>query len=83
MMHDDDRDILKAFSSGIAKSILYICLTVFGCIWLSNCTLEEATIISCQESCDGSGAYMESVTNRECICADKNKSNDVWVRPSL
>ncbi len=82
-MHDDDKEFMKAVANGGSKAVLYICLTIFGCMWLSNCTLQENTIINCQESCDGSGTHMESVTSRECICADKNQSKDVWVGPNL
>ena len=81
-MHEEDKNILKSLSSGIAKSIGYICLTVFACMWLSNCTLDGETIINCQESCDSTGTHMESVTSHECICAEKNR-NDAWVIPSL
>ena len=80
-MHEEDRDMFNAVASGGAKAVGYICLTIFACMWLSNCALEEKTIISCQESCDGTGTHMESGTSRECICAEKNQSNDIWVAP--
>jgi hypothetical protein len=80
-MHEDDKNIISSAATGIAKSILYICLTVTGCFWISNCNLNQATIDSCQKSCSGIGTHMESVTNRECICVDSNSNRDNWVIP--
>ena len=82
-MHEEDKNVLGAIASGGAKAIGYICLTVFACMWLSNCTLQESTIISCQESCDSSGTQMQSVTSSECVCAEKNRRSDIWVAPNL
>ena len=80
-MHDDDREIMRTTANGLAKAVLYVCVTVFGCMWLSNCTLEDETIISCQESCSGTGTYMESVTSTECVCTESIDRNDIWVAP--
>jgi len=83
-MHQDDKETITALANGIAKGVLYICLTVFGCMWLSNCTLDQETVISCEESCSGTGSQMESVTSQECICAPSGasiQSIDPWVLP--
>ena len=73
-----EAEFVSSVSNGLAKAVLYICLTVFGCMWLSNCTLSENTIVICQESCNSNKTYMESVTSQECICSS-NKSKDIWM----
>ena len=78
-MHEEDKQTLKAVSGGIARAVLYICCTVFACLWLSNCTLDDETISNCEQSCNRSGAQMQSVTNRECVCT--RTSSDMWVIP--
>ena len=70
----------------VPKTIMYICLTIVACFWVSSCELDEKTIAECQSSCKTYTTHMKSVTSRECECSaldsiEQNPINDVWVLP--
>lgn len=83
---DDDSKAIMAIASGIAKSILYICLTVFLCFYVSSCNLDSEVIKQCEQSCSTSGNRMKSVSNSTCECTSRNElenglKEDIWVLP--
>ncbi len=83
---NEDREFMKAVGSVVVKSVFFICLTVGFCFSLSNCSLDESTIQSCEDSCDKFGSRMEYVTHSKCQCADLQNSTlksqeSVWVLP--
>ena len=79
MQENYDKHLVTTIASGLVKTTLCLCSTALGCMWLSNCALDEDLIISCEESCSGIGSHMESVTSRKCICTAP--TNDIWVLP--
>ena len=84
---DSEDKALKAIASGVAKCVLYICLTVFLCFYVSSCSLDSETIQQCEASCSTSGNRMKSVSNSECECNSRLENefgglnDDIWVIP--
>ena len=81
---ESDHKFMMTVGAALSKSVFFICCTVVLCMWMSSCELDESTIASCEESCDGFGSHMESVTSRECVCAPAasiDQRQDVWVLP--
>ena len=83
---EDASTALLAIASGVAKSILYICLTVFLCFYVSSCNLDSEVIKQCEQSCSTSGNRMKSVSNSTCECTSRNEletnpEEDIWVLP--
>ena len=69
MEENIDKHMVTVVSSGIVKIALMICCTVFSCMWVSSCQINDSIIASCEDSCTSYGTYMESVTTRKCMCA--------------
>jgi len=86
-MLSEDQQTVEVIARGLARAILYICLSVAVCFSLSNCSLSSEVITECEESCKSHNTQMKSVTALKCICSDPNsisalsQSSD-WVIPS-
>ena len=83
---DADSKMVAAIASGVAKSILYICITIFCCLYISSCNLEATVIKQCEASCSTSGNRMKSVSNLTCECTPRAEksgetTDDIWVLP--
>jgi hypothetical protein len=83
---DADSKMVVAIASGVAKSILYICITIFCCFYISSCNLEATVIKQCEASCSTSGNRMKSVSNSTCECVARSEesgetTDDIWVLP--
>jgi len=83
---DADSKMVAAIASGVAKSILYICITIFCCFYISSCNLEATVIKQCEASCSTSGNRMKSVSNLTCECTPRPEepseiADDIWVLP--
>jgi|TARA_R110002051_G_scaffold286256_1_gene348711 hypothetical protein len=83
---DADSKMVAAIASGVAKSILYICITIFCCFYISSCNLEATVIKQCEASCSTSGNRMKSVSNSTCECVARSEesgetTDDIWVLP--
>ncbi len=84
---DAEDKALKAVASGVAKCVLYICLTIFLCFYVSSCNLDTETIQQCEASCSTSGNRMKSVSNSTCECISRLENefggldDDIWVLP--
>lgn len=84
---DAEDKALKAVASGVAKCVLYICLTIFLCFYVSSCNLDSEVIQQCEASCSTSGNRMKSVSNSTCECISRlenefgGMNDDIWVIP--
>ena len=83
---DADNKMVAAIASGVAKSILYICITIFCCFYISSCGLEATVIKQCEASCSTSGNRMKSVSNLTCECTPRAEesgetTDEIWVLP--
>jgi hypothetical protein len=85
---DADSKMVAAIVSGVAKSILYICLTIFLCFYVSSCSLDTEVVKQCEESCSTSGNRMKAVSNTTCECTSRHESEfddldrDIFVLPA-
>lgn len=61
----------------ISKSVLWIGLTISICFGISKCSLNDKTIITCQEECQASGRSMASVTSSKCECEGKEDAGSL------
>ena len=83
---DADNKMVAAIASGVAKSILYICITIFCCFYISSCNLDATVIKQCEASCSTSGNRMKSVSNLTCECTPRAEepgetTDEIWVLP--
>ena len=80
----EDKLLITSVAGAVAKSILYICITVAMCMWISTCNVSATTIEACKNSCKSFGSHMESVTSSKCVCASYSAISptpDPWVIP--
>jgi hypothetical protein len=76
---DIDRKLIVAIGGTIAKSVLYISLTVCLCFGLSKCSLDSKTIAQCEIACQKSNGIRE-VSIYSCRCNNPD-SGEIWVAP--
>ena len=85
---DADSKTIAAIASGVAKSVLYICFTIFLCFYVSSCSLDTEVVKQCEASCSTSGNRMKAVSNTSCECTSRHESEfgdldrDIFVLPS-
>ncbi len=65
---------------GVFKCILAVSISLVLVFWAHSCTLKPETMQECTEACESAGSSMQSVTEKECICAEKSSTNN-WVLP--
>ena len=84
---DADSKTIAAIASGVAKSVLYICLTILLCFYVSSCSLDAEVVKQCEASCSTSGNRMKAVSNTTCECTSRHESEfgdldrDIFVLP--
>lgn len=67
--------LARAVGASLVKCVVVICLTVLGGIAMHSCSVDDETIVLCQESCERSG-NMKSVSRFSCTCQEiKNQSS--------
>ena len=78
----EDRVIVAAVASSIAKLGLYICVCIMSGMLLSTCKVDKETIMQCEESC-GISRGIDKVTAWSCTCNDQSISSKTtpWVLP--
>jgi hypothetical protein len=68
--------------SFIAKSILYICVTVVTIFFVNSCQVDKQVIEQCEKSCSSNGNRMDSVSVFGCDCEQKQDPiTSPWVAP--
>jgi hypothetical protein len=82
-----DDQLIITMGNTVAKVTFYVAMAVISCFWISSCELNEEIIRTCEDSCETFGSHMQSVTTRECECADiqpirENDPGSLYVLPS-
>lgn len=77
----ENRLILTAAASAIAKASFYICACVIAGMLFSTCQVDNETIVQCEESC-GTSRGIKEVSAWSCTCNELPDEVDTpWVLP--
>ena len=61
--------VIKAASSAIAKSVLYISIAIVGIVWINHRKLDGDIIAECESAC-GTTQGIREVTSTSCECGE-------------
>ena len=78
----ENRMIVHAIASAIAKCGFYVCVCVMAGMLFSTCKVDKETIVQCEESC-GDARGIDKVTAWSCTCSDQDMTVEAspWVLP--